>query len=88
MVFEGKPEGDFPAQDTPKESVSPKADTFKKRPCGPVLKGRQTKPPAPGAPRGWVTVNLVPAAACHFAQAKKKGQLCHPFCSAILLAAA
>ena len=27
------------------------ADTFKKRPCGPVLKDRQTKSQAPGAPR-------------------------------------
>ena len=72
MVFEGKPEGDFPAQDTPKESVSPKADTFKKRPCGPVLKDRQQKPQAPSAPRGWVSASPVPAAACHFAQTKKR----------------
>ena len=35
------------------------ADTFKKRPYGPVLKDRQTKPPAPGAPRGWVWASLV-----------------------------
>ena len=35
------------------------ADTFKKRPCGPVLKDRQQKPKAPGAPRGWVTASLV-----------------------------
>ena len=88
MVFEGKPEGDFPAQDTPKESVSPKADTFKKRPCGPVLKGRQTKPPAPGAPRGWVSGSLVPAAACHFENTRIQGETTRAFHSAILLAAA
>ena len=45
---------------------------FKKRPCGPVLKGRQQKPKAPCAPREWVTVSLVPAAACHFAQTQKE----------------
>ena len=28
-----------------------KGITFKKRPCGPVLKGRQQKPKTPGAPR-------------------------------------
>ena len=49
-----------------------KDSPFKKRPFGPVLKGRQTKSPAPGAPRGWVTANLVPAAACHFAQTQKE----------------
>ena len=85
MVFEGKPEGDFPAQDTPKESVSPKADTFKKRPCGPVLKDDQQNPPAPGAPRGWVTASLVPAAACHFANTQKRTEHAPSFFSAIFL---
>ena len=37
----------------------PRGSLFKKRPYGPVLKGRQTKRPAPGAPRGWVTASLV-----------------------------
>ena len=50
----------------------PRGSPFKKRPFGPVLKGRQTNPPAPGAPRGWVMGSLVPAAACHFAQTEKE----------------
>ena len=64
------------------------ADTFKKRPCGPVLKGRQSKPKTPGAPREWVTASLVPAAACHFAQTQKERTALPFFYSAILLAAA
>ena len=55
------------------------ADTFKKRPCGPVLKGRQQKPLAPGAPRGWVTASLVPAAACHFENTRIRGRRFVPF---------
>ena len=31
--------------------LGPKGSPFKKRPYGPVLKGGQQKPPAPGAPR-------------------------------------
>ena len=60
----------------PERSLSPQrkqlssGSPFKKRPCGPVLKGRQQKPLAPGAPRGWVTDTLVPAAACHFENTK------------------
>ena len=64
------------------------ADTFKKRPCGPVLKGRQTKPLAPGAPRGWVSANLVPAAACHFEDTKIQREAARAFLGAIVLAAA
>ena len=52
--------------------LGPRGSPFKKRPYGPVLKGRRPKPPAPGAPREWVTVSLVPAAACHFAQTQKE----------------
>ena len=56
----------------PQRNQFPQADTFKKRPSGPVLKDRQQKPKAPGAPRGWVTVSLIPAAACHFVQTEKE----------------
>ena len=56
----------------PPEKLVPSGSPFKKRPCGPVLKNRQQNPPAPGAPREWVTANLVPAAACHFAQTQKE----------------
>ena len=52
--------------------LGPRGSPFKKRPCGPVLKERRTKSPAPGAPREWVSASLVPAAACHFAQAQIK----------------
>jgi len=55
------------------------ADSFKKRPCGPVLKDSHPNPPAPGAPRGWGTANLVPAAACHFAQTQKERKTIYPF---------
>ena len=56
----------------PPEKPVPPGRPFKKRPFGPVLKGRQTNSQAPGAPRGWVTVSLVPAADCHFAQTQKR----------------
>ena len=49
MVFNRKPEGDFPEQGSP----------FKKRPYGPVLKDRQQKLKALGAPRDWVWASLV-----------------------------
>ena len=39
--------------------LGPKHSPFKKRPCGPVLKDRQQKPQAPGAPREWVKASLV-----------------------------
>ena len=53
----------------PRETSFP-GSQFKKRPCGPVLKASQQNPPAPGAPRGWVSATLVPAAACHFEDTK------------------
>ena len=65
-----------------------KDSPFKKRPFGPVLKGRQTKPPAPGAPRGWVWASLVTGRGCHFAQDKKRTENNLSFFSAIFFAAA
>ena len=59
--------------------LGPRGSLFKKRPYGPVLKGSQQKPKTPGAPRSWVTANLVPAAACHFAQTQKGRKPLRPF---------
>ena len=66
----------------------PRGSPFKKRPFGPVLKGRQQNPPAPGAPRGWVTASLVPAAACHFENTKTEWVTVRAFLSARFSAAA
>ena len=66
----------------------PQGSLFKKRPCGPVLKARQQKPPAPGAPRGWVTVSLVTGRGLSLRTDAKRTENAPSFFSARFLAAA